>query len=116
MFNPRVGKRRLVHLLIAASLIIALMSNQVWATKKERPSSGAMMIDVPVRVLSLGLTVFSSVIFIVALPFTLASGNIGDAWDVLVIEPLEFTFTRPLGQFDDWQSGNPPSDKEVLKE
>ena len=111
MCNPRISKRRLVILLISASLIFALISNQVWATEKERPSSGAMMIDVPVRVLSLGLTIVSSAIFIVALPFTLASDSIGDAWDVLVIKPLDFTFTRPLGQFDDWQSDNPPSEK-----
>ena len=109
MSNPR--SRRFFHLLIAATLIFFLLNNQVWASEKDRPSSGAMMLDVPVRVLSLSLSILSSAIFIVALPFTFASDSIGDAWDVLVIEPFEFTFTRPLGQFDDWQSGNPPSAK-----
>ena len=116
MCYPRLNKGRLIRLVIATSLIFALMSTSVWAFEKERPSSGAMVIDVPLRVLSLGLTVFSSLIFVVALPFTLASDSTGDAWDALVIDPLKFTFTRPLGQFENWQSSNSLSDKEVLKE
>ena len=84
------------------SLIFAFITVQVHA--QERPSSGAMMIDVPVRILSLGLSVVSTAFFIVALPFTLSSGSTGDAWETLVEEPFEFTFIRPLGQFDDWQT------------
>ena len=38
------------------------------------------------------------------LPFTLSSGSTGDAWEMLVEEPFEFTFIRPLGQFDDWKT------------
>ena len=62
-----------------------------------------MMVDVPVRVLSLGLTVLSATLFVIALPFTLASDSTGAAWDALVVDPFEFTFTRPLGQFDEWR-------------
>ena len=40
--------------------------------------------------------------FIVALPFALSSGSTGDAWDALVAEPFQFTFTRPLGKFENW--------------
>ena len=91
---------------LVISLIFALTTVQVHAKEQERPSSGAMMIDVPVRILSLGLSVVSTAFFIVALPFTLSSGSTGDAWETLVEEPFEFTFIRPLGQFDDWQTSS----------
>ena len=86
------------------SLIFAFITVQVHAQEPERPSSGAMMIDVPVRILSLGLSVESTAFFIVALPFTLSSESTGDAWETLVEEPFEFTFIRPLGRFDDWKT------------
>jgi hypothetical protein len=70
-----------------------------------------MVIDVPVRVIGLGLAVAGTAFFIVALPFALTSGSTGDAWDALVVEPFEFTFTRPLGKFEDWRSPPVSSDK-----
>lgn len=44
----------------------------------------------------LGGTVF----FVVSSPFSALGGNIGEAWDSLVVVPAAYTFTRPLGQFD----------------
>ena len=95
-------------LILVISLIFALLIGQVQAQDSDCPSSGAMMIDVPIRVLSLGLSVVSSAFFIVALPFTLTSGSTGDAWETLVEDPFAFTFTRPLGQFDDWETKSSP--------
>ena len=63
-----------------------------------------MVIDVPIRVLGLGLIVVGTAFFVVALPFALTSGSTGDAGDALVVEPFKFTFTRPLGKFDKWKS------------
>ena len=62
---------------LVISLIFAFIIVQVHAQEPERPGSGAMMIDVPVRILSLGLSVVSTAFFIVALPFTLSSGSTG---------------------------------------
>ena len=42
---------------LVISLIFAFITVHVHAQEPERPSSGAMMIDVPVRILSLGLSV-----------------------------------------------------------
>ena len=89
---------------LVISLIIALIVSQAQAQESDRPSSGAMMIDVPIRVLSLGLSVVSTAFFVVALPFTLTSGSTGEAWETLVEEPFEFTFFRPLGRFNDWKT------------
>ena len=96
--------RYTMRLILVISLIFALINGQVQAQDSDRPSSGAMMIDVPIRFLSLGLSVVSSAFFILALPFTLSSGSTGDAWETLVEDPFVFTFARPLGQFDDWET------------
>ena len=66
----------------------------------ERPGAFAMVIDVPIRLLSLGLAMVGTAFFIVALPFSLSSGSTGDSWDALVAEPFHFTFKRSLGKFE----------------
>ena len=86
-------------------LFLALVTGHASAAiPDETPAAIEMIIDIPIRVIGLGLTVISTAFFIVALPFAMTSGSTGDAWEALVVEPLEFTFTRPLGKFDDWRS------------
>ena len=94
------------------SLLFAFVSMNCFASKRnDPPSSTAIMVDVPVRILGMGLTVVSSAIFVVASPFALISGSLEDTWNALVIEPLKFTFTRPMGKFDDWKTN---SNKETV--
>lgn len=88
----------------ASPVLPEVRANVSAAIPQERPGAFAMVIDVPIRVVGLGLALIGSAFFVVALPFALTSGSTGDAWDVLVIEPFEFTFTRPLGKFDEWKS------------
>ena len=100
-----------IKVLTIACLFLALTSGHVSGVlPEERPEAFAMIIDVPVRVLGLGLMVVGTAFFIVALPFALTSGSTGDTWDALVVEPFKFTFTRPLGKFEDWQSVHENSD------
>ena len=73
------------------------------AIPEERPDGFAMVMDVPIRVVSMGLMVIGTAFFIVSLPFALTSGSTGDAWTGLIVDPFEYTFTRPLGKFDDWR-------------
>ncbi len=65
------------------------------------PSSrdpGSMAVDaVFVRPLGLVGTVFGAATYIVSLPFTLPSGNAGEAGKKLIGEPAAYTFSRPLG-------------------
>ena len=94
-----------------ACLFLALSAGHVsGALPEERPEAFAMVIDVPIRVLGIGLIVVGAAFFIVALPFALTSGSTGDTWDALVVEPFQFTFTRPLGKFEDWQGAPKGSD------
>ena len=100
-----MNRAKSLKIITIACLLFALLSVNVSAAiPEERPGAFAMVIDVPIRVLGLGLALIGSAFFVVALPFALTSGSTGDAWDALVIEPFEFTFTRPLGKFDEWKS------------
>ena len=103
--HKNMNRAKSLKIIIIACLLFALLSLNVSAAiPQERPGAFAMVIDVPIRVVGLGLALIGSAFFVVALPFALTSGSTGDAWDVLVIEPFEFTFTRPLGKFDEWKS------------
>ena len=46
----------------------------------------------------LAATVLGAAVFVVGLPFTLINGSTGQAAQQLVVEPAQYTFTRPLGQ------------------
>jgi hypothetical protein len=35
-------------------------------------------------------------IFVVALPFTIPSGNVGNAADMFIVQPFQFSFTRKI--------------------
>lgn len=62
------------------------------------PSAIAMVADlVVVRPLTLVAGVAGAAIWVVALPATLLGGNVGEAGDVLVVNPMCYTFSRPLG-------------------
>lgn len=106
-----MNSRNSLKVIAIACLFLAFTVGDVsGALPKERPEAFAMVIDVPIRVLGLGLMVVGTAFFIVALPFALTSGSTGDTWDALVVEPFQFTFTRPLGKFEDWQSAPKDSD------
>jgi hypothetical protein len=108
-------RAKTLKIIMIACLLLAFTAWQVSAAiPEERPGAFAMVIDVPIRILSLGLAMVGTAFFIVALPFALSSGSTGDAWDALVAEPFQFTFTRPLGKFDEWKSPTEESDSSEL--
>jgi hypothetical protein len=57
-----------------------------------------MLLDtVFLRPVSLVGVAMGAAAWIVSLPFSLPSGSTGEAWDALVETPLNYTFSRPLG-------------------
>ena len=59
-----------------------------------------MIVDlVLLRPLGLVSTVVGSALTVVALPFTIPSGSVGDSAHALIVKPAEYTFNRPLGDF-----------------
>jgi len=53
-----------------------------------------------VRPVALVGTVFGAAIFVLSLPFTLPTRSADEAASALVASPFEYTFNRPLGDFD----------------
>ena len=65
------------------------------------PGAGAMAADlVVVRPLSFAATLLGIGVFVVALPFTAASGDVSGPARRLITEPARYTFTRPLGELE----------------
>jgi len=110
-----MNRANIIKTITIACLFFALSAGNVSGVlPEERPGAFEMVIDVPIRILGLGLAMVGTAFFIVALPFALSSGSTGDAWDALVAEPFQFTFTRPLGKFDEWKSPTEKSDSSGL--
>jgi hypothetical protein len=110
-----MNRAKYLKVFMIGCLFFALSSGNVsGGLPIERPGAFAMVIDVPIRILGMGLTVVGTAFFIVALPFAMSSGSTGDAWDALVEEPFQFTFTRPLGKFEDWKRQNETADSSKL--
>lgn len=53
-----------------------------------------------VRPVGLAAVVIGSAVFIVALPFSIPSGSVGLTAHVLIVEPFNYTFLRPIGYPD----------------
>jgi len=92
----------LVKYALAALLSVTLAAGPALAAAQgndQAPRADAMIFDaLLLRPLGLVSTVFGGAVFIVSLPFTVGSGSTGAAVDKLVGAPLQYTFTRPLGQ------------------
>jgi len=109
-------RAKYIKIILICCLFFALcLRNVSGALPEERPGAFAMVIDIPIRVIGIGLTTIGTAFFIIALPFAMSSGSTGDAWDALVIEPFQFTFTRPLGNFEEWKRSNGKSDPSKTK-
>ncbi len=60
-----------------------------------------MLVDaVLMRPLGLAATVLGAAVTLATLPFTLATGSADEAARYMIVEPAEYTFDRPLGEFD----------------
>lgn len=60
-----------------------------------------MAVDlIVVRPLGVVATVLGTVGFVLALPFTLPSGSAEESACEWIATPLDYTFNRPLGDFD----------------
>lgn len=72
----------------------------------DKPSAGAMAVDMVVaRPVLIGVTIVSTALWIVALPFSAAGGNVRDSAQAMVVEPARATFVRCLGCTSNGYSG-----------
>jgi len=102
-----IMKRKIIAFLLAFVLIITAMPAAA------EPTSDEIIPDVLIaRPCGLAMIVLGSALFIVALPVALPSGSVGKVGRKLFLDPVEFTFIRPVGDFD-YQLGTwPPKQSE----
>jgi len=68
----------------------------------EEPSGGEMLADaVIVRPMTFIASAIGTVGWVVSLPFSLIGGNTEEAGKTLVVDPLQYTFARPLGYMEE---------------
>ncbi len=95
--------------LVACLVILSLFMSSYAATaamveqysEKQTSSAEAMAVDlIAARPLGFVAMVGGTLVFVVSWPFSALGGNSNEAWDTLVVAPAEYTFSRPLGNFD----------------
>ena len=76
----------------------ASASDYAFDNPEVTPTGGEMLADAfLVRPFMLVGSVLTTATFVVTLPFSVIGGNVGDAANRLVAEPVKYTFARPLG-------------------
>jgi uncharacterized membrane protein YfcA len=74
---------------------------KTWQPPNARPNGEKMLWDsLVMRPAGLVSCLLGIGGFIVALPFALTSQTQGQAFDSLVVEPINYTFSRPMGLLD----------------
>ena len=103
--NRNLANRKLLTYVLAFTLAMSNMMFSSGAMARSysdvnaEPTGGTMLADtVLVRPAMLVASVGGIVAFVVTLPFSLLGGNTGEAGKKLVVDPLAFTFVRPLGE------------------
>ncbi len=86
---------------IALLVVCALLASTAQAFAEPPQDGMAIVADVLfVRTVGLVSIVAGTAMFIVALPFSLPSGSVEKSGQLLVEDPFQYTFARPLGDFD----------------
>lgn len=85
-----------------AMLVVCVLIVIAAPALAETPKDGMVIVADVLLARPAGLVtiVVGSVMWVVALPFSLPSGSVDTASQLLVVDPCKFTFIRPLGDFD----------------
>ncbi len=87
-----------VFALSSLALPVTAGASDYYMDATAEPSGGDMLADAfllrPVMLVGSVVTVAT---FVVTLPFSALGGNVKESADKLVVEPLKYTFVRPLG-------------------
>ena len=95
-------KRKVLMLMLVYALLfqhVGVFAADQPKTAQEKPSTEAILADIfALRLGGLIGTICGTVGFIVSLPVTVPTKKIDPVGEMLVITPLNYTFTRPLGK------------------
>jgi len=100
-----IAKKLASYLMVAVLALTTLSLPMVasadtydYVMDSTEPTGGEMLADAfLVRPTALVGSVLTVATFVVMLPFSALGGNVGESADKLVVEPLRYTFVRPLG-------------------
>lgn len=85
--------------LVLAATLISPPVNAEESRPNSKVTAGAATTDILIaRPGGVVATVLGTAVFVVGLPFTLISGSTEQAAQKLIVQPANYTFTRPLGQ------------------
>jgi len=97
-------KKTVISFVLVFSLLISPLPVLPAAAKNirgEQTSPGVMTVDLLLcRPLGLVAMLGGTVVFVVSSPFSALGGNFEEAWNSLVVNPAQYTFMRPLGEFE----------------
>ena len=102
--------RRLMARLLTLALFAApcvLVADDANSVTGDRSTDMAVDLVI-VRPFGLATTIVGMALTIVALPFTIPSGSVRESAQAMIVKPAEYTFKRPLGQFDTDQEQESP--------
>lgn len=86
--------------LIAFLVILALLTSMAPAMARDIDDADVVADALVVRPVGLASIIVGSVIFVVALPFSIPSQSVGKVAEAIVVNPCKYTFVRQLGDFD----------------
>ena len=93
-----------VVFVIAGALIFTTTGFQAVAQDQKSPKKAPALIMIAdflvARPVGFIMTAAGTVVFVGSLPFTALGGNTKAAYEQLIKDPAQFTFSRPLGNFD----------------
>jgi hypothetical protein len=93
--------KKVVCALVGITLLVSILATPIWAAEQIEPSPDEVAMDLLlVRPVALCSIVVGSAIFVVGLIFTIPTGNLALSGKKLVVEPVKFTFLKPLGALD----------------
>jgi hypothetical protein len=93
--------KRLISVWLGITLLVCTSAMPLSAAERIEPSPDEVAADLLfVRPVALCSIVVGSVIFVAFLPFTIPTGNFGLTGRKLVVEPVKYTFKKPLGELD----------------
>ena len=93
--------KKLVSIVVVAVCLLSFSVTPLVAAELPEPSSDEVAADLLfVRPVALCSILAGSVLYVVSLPFTIPTGNVKLAGRKLVVEPVKYTFSKPLGELD----------------
>ena len=103
MFRSRMqsGVALLVAVLFLCATSLVHAAEDSYMARTEDVSAEAMIADgLLLRPAGIAATVLGTVVFVVTLPFSIPTRSVDKAAQKLIVDPVRYTFVRPLGQIE----------------